>query len=569
MDRTLPPSSPLVPADLDAGDWSQLAPLFDDLLERPLESASDLERWLVDRSELEAAISEALADRYIAMTCHTDDEAAKAEYLRFVDEIEPRVKPMIFRLNERFVKCSARADLDEEQFRVLNRDLEVEVMIYREENVPLETELSKLDQEYNEICGAMTCDFDGRERTLAQMSRYLEETDRETRETAWTKIASRRLDDADRIESIFDRMLMTRQRVAENAGFENYRDYMFRKMRRFDYTPADCIRFHDACEQEITPLYRELNRQRRELLGVDDLKPWDLVVDARGRPPLRPFEDADDLVDGTERIFGRMDPGLGKLFSRLREPGCLDLDSRKGKAPGGYQYQRDRSRKPFIFMNAAGLSRDVETLLHEGGHAFHSMLCADQPLLHYREAPTEFAEVASMSMELTAHQFLDEFFTTEDAERARRRHLESIVQSLPWIAQIDAFQHWLYTRVGHSRDERRDAWLALDARFGPEVDWSGFEEYHARSWQRQLHLFGVPFYYIEYGIAQLGALQIWLNYRDDPDRAIDQYKAGLSLGGSRPLPELFDAAGAEFNFGRDSVRRLITEVSRELESLPA
>ncbi|MFW5653266.1 MAG: M3 family oligoendopeptidase [Planctomycetota bacterium] len=558
-----------VPAEFAFDDWSVIEKMFRDLLDREVKSVSDLEQWWRDRSELESAISEEGATRYIAMTCRTDDEEIKKAYLNFVENVEPRVKPLVFALNQKHASLPVRTELDPGRYRVLNRHIDNAVRLFRKENVPIETELDKLAQQYNEVCGAMTVEFDGKEQTLPQMARYLEETDRDVREKAWRGVAERRLQDRDRINEIFDGMRPKRHQLALNAGFDNYRDFMFRKMERFDYTPEDCERFHNAVERIVVPLQRKINRERAEALGLERLRPWDLQVDVQGRPPLRPFQTADQLVERTQQVFSRMDPSLGALFNQLREPDVLDLESRKGKAPGGYQYQRDRSRRPFIFMNSAGLARDAEVLLHEAGHAFHSLLCADEPLLQYRHSPIEFAEVASMSMELLAMPFIDAFYPERDiADRARRQHLEGIAQSLPWIATIDAFQHWIYTNPGHNDADRRRFWRSLLDRFGPEVDWTDLENFRDSSWQRQLHLFDVPFYYIEYGIAQLGALQMWVNYQKDASKAISDYKKALSLGGSQPLPKLFEAANIRFDFGVDMMREVMNAVEAELDSLP-
>ena len=557
-----------VPADLDAGSWEVIEPYFQALLDRPLNSVADLERFLLDRSELESAISESGADRYINMTCHTDDEEAKKAFLDFVENIEPKVKPIGFELDKKYIACPFRSELDQDRYLVLDRDTKADVEIFRDENVPLETELSKLSQQFSEVSGAMSVEFDGEEKTMPQMATYVQKTDRAVRESAWRAMADRRLHDVDRLNDIFDEMIKIRNKVAVNAGFDNYRDYMFHSMHRFDYTPSDCERFHEACEKAVVPVARKLNEERKETLGVDTLRPWDLAVDVKGREPLRPFKTADELVDGVERIYHKMEPSLSAMFRRLREPGCLDLSTRKGKAPGGYQYNRDRKRQPFIFMNAAGMQRDVETLLHEGGHAFHSILSETEPLLHYRHAPMEFAEVASMSMELTAHPFMNEFYTEEEAGRAVREHLEGVVSTLPWIATIDAFQHWIYTNPDHSRTDREKKWLELTERFGPAVDYAGIEKYRPNAWQRQLHLFEVPFYYIEYGIAQLGALQLWLQYKDNPKQAIDNYKRALSLGGSKPLPQLFQTAGLRFDFGPETVKTLLAAVEDDLKTIP-
>ncbi len=557
-----------VPQDIDAGSWDQIEPLLNALLEREINSAAELETWLHDRSELEAAISEVAAQRYIAMTCDTEDETIKAAFLDFVENIEPRFKPVAFELDRKYIACPHRSNLDVARYGVLDRDTEMDVKLFREENVELETKLTKLGQQYSEVCGAMMVEFDGEERTMPQMAKYSQVTDRAVREASFRAVADRRLQDADQINDIYDEMIKLRAQIAVNAGYENFRDYMFDQMHRFDYTPEDCKQFHAACDKVIIPIQNRMNSDRSNALGIDPLRPWDLAVDAKGRDPLRPFEGAQALIDGAGRIFEKMDTQLGTLYKRLLAPGCLDLESRKGKAPGGYQYNRDRSREPFIFMNAAGLHRDVTTMLHEGGHAFHSMLCEKDPLLHYRHSPMEFAEVASMSMELTSLPFLNEFYSEEDANRARREQFESVIQILPWVATIDAFQHWVYTNPTHTRAERSEYWLSLLKRFGPDVDWTGLEKYQPDSWQRQLHLFDVPFYYIEYGIAQLGALQLWLQYNRSAESAIANYTKALTLGGSAPLPTLYETAGIKLAFDAEMIEPLMNEVNQELDKLP-
>jgi oligoendopeptidase F len=445
------PRSDFVPTDLDAGRWENIQPLYHSLLDRELKCSGCLEQLLLDRSDLDAAAQEAHTNLYINMTCHTDDEQVKSAYLAFVENVEPKLKQVGFDLDRKVVGSPHGGDLDGQRYEVLLRDLKADVEIFREQNIPLQTEETKLDQQYEETCGAMTVDFRGEERTLPQMGRFLEETDRPTREEAWRSTWERRHRDHEKLSDIFDRMLELRGQIAANAGFPDYRDYMFKSKHRFDYTPADCERFHDAVERVVVPLLRSLEAQRAEALGVDPLRPWDLAVDIKGRPPLRPLTQSEDLIARTSALFHRMDPSLGEMFDSLRGGDCLDLESRKGKAPGGYQAHRDRSLKPFIFMNAAGLHRDLDTMVHEAGHAFHSILCHGEPLLYYRHAPIEFAEVASMSMELFAFPYLGEFYDDAEAARARRKRLEGLTVLLPWIATIDAFQHWLYTHPGHSR----------------------------------------------------------------------------------------------------------------------
>ena len=563
-------TSTFVNADIDATRWENVGPLYQALVDRELKCPKCLEKLLLDRSDLDALLSEAGANLYITMTRHTDDEAANKAYESFVQSVEPEHKKASFALDRKIAESPHAESLDQERYGVLLRGIRTSVELFREENVPIQTELALLDQKYSQIVGAMTCEFEGETRTMPQMARYLEDQDRELRERAWRTIGERRMQDKDALDDIFDEMIAKRHQIALNAGFENFRDYQHTAMQRYDYTPDDCATFHTAIEEVVVPLRRRLDEERAAALSVDPLRPWDGGVDVKGRDPLRPFETADELVDRSSRAFHRMDAQLAGFFDSLREGDCLDLETRKGKAPGGYQYNRDFSRKPFIFMNAAGLHRDLETMVHEAGHAFHSCLSDHDPLVAYRHSPIEFAEVASMSMELLTYPYLDEFYGDEDANRARREHLEAMARTLSWIAQVDAFQHWIYLNPTHSREERRAQWIALENRFGGTADWSGFEDAHMHTWHRQLHIFGIPFYYIEYGIAQLGALQVWLNARRNGESvAIDAYKTALALGGSRPLPQLFEAAGCRFDFGPEIVGELMQAVNEELEALPA
>jgi oligoendopeptidase F len=568
-----PPYRPrrFVPEKIDLGDWNQLAPLFD-----KLESASaaarapaELERWLLDGGELTAALDEESSRRYIAMTCHTDNPEAEKAYLHFVEEIDPQVKPRQFKLARLFLEHPARGGLERERYFIFDRSAQVQADLFRPENVPLETEEAKLSQQYQKLIGSLTVNFRGEERTLVQMGRFLEETDRPSRQDAWELTAKRRLQEAGRVEDLFEQLLKLREQIAANAGFPNYLQYAFKWRGRFDYTPEDCRKFHEAIETEVMPVLRRLQGKRREDLGLDKLRPWDLSVDPSNQPPLRPFDKVEDLVAKTQDIFSQLDGGLAQDFRLMHEKHLLDLENRKGKAPGGYQSTLAESRLPFIFMNAVGIQRDVDTILHEAGHAFHALAAREEDLYSYRSAPIEFCEVASMSMELLGNEFLEKFYAPGEARRARRQHLEHVVDIFPWIATVDAFQHWIYSHPGHTRDERQQAWLELMDRFGGDVDWSGHELARANLWHRQLHIFLHPFYYVEYGIAQLGALQIWCNSKKDRGRALQDYQRGLALGGSRPLPELFAAAGCRFDFSRLTVQPLVQMVQSELERLGA
>ena len=529
-------------------------------------SVAELETWLANRSEVAAAVDESSALTYIAMTCQTDDEAREKAYMHIVEVVDPWLKPRNFALMQKLASSPFFSQLPD-YYAVFRRSVEAQVKIYREENVARETEIARLAQQYQKLVGAMTVQFDGQEQTLVRMARIQEEPDRERRESAWKTVTERRLKEADAFEEIFDKLLALRHQVALTAGFKDYRDYMFASYERFDYTPEDCFRFHEAIEHHIVPLTHQLEEERREKMGLEKLRPWDLAVDPESRPPLRPFSESTELLEKSQKIFAEIDPRLGKFFDVLRRQELVDLDNRKGKAPGGYQSTLSEARVPFIFMNAVGTQRDVETMVHEAGHAFHALASREQSLHSYRHAPIEFCEVASMGMELLAAPHLGEFYSAADADRARRTHLEGIILFFPWMATVDAFQHWLYTHPGHSRQERTAYWVSLMDRFGGVEDFSGFENVRGALWHRQLHIFEMPFYYVEYGIAELGALQLWQAARRDLPGALNNYLAGLELGGSRPLPELFQASGLAFDFTDKTIAPLMRNVKDALLEL--
>jgi len=573
------PDTSFVPADLDAADFANIEPLVAALLERNVATPDEFESWLIDRSELEAACRESEGRLYINMTCDTADDGAQSAYTAYITETAPKLKQARFELDKLQHALAQSLTPDPTRYLVLNRDTAADVELFRPENVPLQTELDKLSQTYDQITGKMTVVFQGEERTFPQMARFQDELDRPTRESAWRAVADRRAQDRDAVNDVFDKMIALRNQVAKNADHDSFVGYIFDAHHRFDYTPDDCKAFHDAVADHCVPFARRLATKRADQLGVDPLRPWDLAVDTKGRAPLRPFTNGPDLVAKSRACFQALDPRLAELFQTLgdgantqgvKTGAQLDLDSRKGKAPGGYQYNLDRLRVPFIFMNAAGLHRDVETMLHEAGHAFHSMLCREDPILHYRDYPIEFAEVASMSMELLTMPHWDAFYPSpDDANRARRQQLENSISLLAWIATIDAFQHWIYTNPDHNRDQRTDFWLGLDERFGLELSWDGLDDARKNQWQRQGHLFGAPLYYIEYGIAQLGALGLWTkSLEEGPAAAITAYTDALSLGGSKPLPDLFAAAGLPFSFGADTIAPIVERVEAELAKLP-
>jgi oligoendopeptidase F len=557
-----------LPNKIKITSWDILAPYFNQLLERPINSINDLENWLKDRSELEAFVSEDLAWRYVKMTCNTEDKELENAYLFFVTEIEPQISPINDKLNRKLVDCPFINELEEEKYFIYLRGIKKEIEIFREENVPLISVIAIESQKYGSIIGGLTVEIEGKELTLQQAANFLKNPDRAKREAAFIKINDKRLAHAQELDELFNKLIALRNQVALNAGFENYRDYMFAALGRFDYAPEDCFAFHAAIQQEVVPLIKQFNEKRTKELGYQ-LRPWDLEVDTQNREALEPFTSGSDLLDKTVKCFRKVDDYFAWCIETMDNMQRLDLESRKGKAPGGYNYPMAETSVPFIFMNAASSTRDVETMVHEGGHAVHSFLSKDLELAAFKNCPSEVAELASMSMELISYDGQDEFYRTpEELKRAKEEHLEGIIKVLPWIATIDKFQHWIYTHPKHTADERKLYWIELSKEFGTGmVDWSGYEQVQSYTWQKQLHLFEVPFYYIEYGMAQLGALGVWRNFLTDKSKAVKQYKEALSLGYTKPIGEIYKTAGVEFNFSDTYIKSLMEFVKAELNKL--
>jgi len=554
-----------VPENLEFNDWNKIKPVFQNLLDRKINSKEELEKWLLNKSELQDCISEARAKRYINMTCHTNDQAIEKEYLNFVENVNPKVEPFWDKFNKKFINSKYLQELDQDYYKVLIRNIKSKIEIYRDENVKLETKDNKLSQEYQKIVGDMTVNFDGQDRTMPELNKYLENSDRNKREEAWQKIMETRYQKRAKFDDMYNKLIKIRNQIALNAGEKNYRDYIFKARGRFDYSPENCFKFHEAVQKVVVPLMRKISEERRQKMHLEKLRPWDTSADPEGRPALKPFEKIEELLNGCQNVFSKLDPKLEELFKSMRDHHELDLETRKGKAPGGYMYCKDEERRPFIFMNAAGTQKDVEVLFHESGHSFHSFECRNQPISDYRDYPIEFAEVASMSMELFANKYFGEFYSSkEDSKRARYNHIEDIIWMLSWIARIDEFQHWVYTHPNHTNKDRTNFWLELDKKYGFILDWEGLEKYREFFWQKQSHLFNNPFYYIEYGIAQLGALGLWVNYKKDKEGTLKKYLKALSLGNSKPLPELFKTAGIKFDFSIDTIKPLIEEINKEL-----
>jgi oligoendopeptidase F len=558
-----------LPADFTLTTWQALEPWFAELKQRPLDSKADLEKWLRDLSELEAAISEDACWRQIRMTCDTENEDLEEAYRFFVMEIQPHMQPYADALNKKLVDCPFTAELDTADYETYLRSVRKSIELFREENIPLQAELGVLQQQFGQITGRMTIEHDGKEYTLQQAAKFLQSKDRAEREAVYRKIQERRLQDREPLKELFATLVAKRHQVAVNAGFENYRDYRFKELGRFDYTKHDCYQFHTAVSEHVLPLVTRIYEHKRAHLDVDTLRPWDLEAEPAGVEPLRPFNTGKELLEKSIACLEKLNPFFADCFRTMDRMGHFDLESRKGKAPGGYNCPLAESGAPFIFMNAAGQMDDVTTMVHEGGHAVHSFLAHPLPLTAFKEYPMEVAEVASMAMELFTMDHWDAFFDNEEElRRAKAHQLERAITIFPWIATIDKFQHWVYEHPQHTAEERSAQWMAILQEFHtPALDVSGLEGYRSNSWQRQLHLYEVPFYYIEYGIAQLGAIALWKQYKQHPQQALNNYMQALSLGGTRTLPELYAAAGIEFNLSPEYIRSLAVFVKEELDQL--
>lgn len=559
-----------LPENFAVEEWQTIAPFYQNLEKRHLDSPMALRAWFRDRSELESALSEEMAWRYIRMTCNTADEALQKSFNDFVNQIQPEVIKYTHILNQKCLKSTFLEELaQQEGFDITIRSLRKQAEIFREENIPLQTELQIKEREYGVIAGAMTISWQNQEITLQQAANLLEEKDRETRQKAYYAIQHRRLQDKDRLDALLSELIKLRHQIALNAGFKNYRDYAFAALGRFDYTTQDCFAFHEAVKQEVMPLVEKLAQERKAKMGLDRLRPWDMQADPAGLPPLKVFETSEELIDNTINCLNELDGFLGDCLKMMKKMGHLDIESRKNKAPGGYNYPLAETGYPFIFMNATSNLRDLTTLLHEAGHAVHSVLCKDLEINTFKEPPAEVAELASMSMELITMPFWKHFFKHEnDLRRAQKEHLEDLIGVLPWIACIDKFQHWLYENPHHSLQERHDAWNEIYTEFSPKIiDWTGLEDFKTYHWQKQLHLYEVPFYYIEYGFAQLGAIAIWQNCQKDLKKGLKGYLDALSLGYTRSIPKIYEQAGISFNFAPEYIRSLMQFVSRQVEAL--
>lgn len=557
-----------LPNNLNVDSWEKVEPFFIELKNREITNPEQYKKWWLDRSELDAMLSEDFAKRYIQMTRDTTNKEFVDSYHFFVNEIEPKIAPYTNDLNKKAVESKFLDQLPEE-YKIAVRGIKKALELYREENIPLQTKIATESQKYGAISASMTIEWEGKEITLQKAASILKDIDRAKREVVYFKLQERREKEVETLNALFSELLKLRNKVALNAGFKNYRDYKFQELGRFDYTVDDCYKFHDSIASEILPLVELLDEKRKKSLGLDVLKPWDGDVDPENRSPLKPFTSGNELIEKSIDCFYQVRKSFGDYLEIMREMGHLDLESRKGKAPGGYNYPLYETGVPFIFMNAVGTLRDVVTMVHEGGHAIHSFVTRDLEVVDFKSTPSEVAELASMSMELISMEHWDVFFSDkEELKRAKREQLEKILKTLLWVAAVDKFQHWLYENPEHTAEQRMKQWYEIINTYSSKVvDYKGLESIKERGWQGQLHIFEVPFYYIEYGMAQLGAVAVWRNYKKDKEKALNAYEAALKLGYTKSIPEIYKTAGVKFDFSHEYVKELAGFVKSELEKI--
>ena len=562
------PIRKFVPEDLVINSWNKIKSLFDNLDDREINSVLELEEWMLDQSELSAVLEEDMAWRYIKMNIDTTNKELGDRFSFWIKEISPHTAPYSHKLNLKLVNSPYLKKLDQEKYRIYLRSVNKQIEIYREENIPLFTTMEEKQQEYGAISAKMSIEVNGVEITMQKAAQLLKSTDRDKREEVYNKISSRRLQDEKVLDNLYDELIILRQTIAKNSGFDNYRDYMFAAMGRFDYKPKDCYDFHDAIAQEIVPIINSFEQRRKDKLGNESYKPWDTSVDVDGLPPLKPFKGGAELTNLSIECFSRLRPYFGECLATMKAMKHLDLESKNGKAPGGFMYPLYEIGVPFIFMNAVGSQRDLVTMLHEGGHAVHSFLSRDLSLTEFKSTPSEVAELASMSMELISMDHWNVFYTdASDLKRAKLEQLEKALETLPWVASIDKFQHWIYTNK-HTAQQRKEKWLEISAELGNQIiDWKGNENMHANLWQKQLHLYEVPFYYIEYGMAQLGAIAMWRSYKKLGEEGLDNYMKALKLGYTKSIGEIYESAGIKFDFSAKYVKELANFIKEELEKL--
>lgn len=556
-----------LPVGFEISSLEAVKSFMEQLMRQPISREGCLIDMMEKYSDLLRAVSDELSWRYIRMTLQADNPEMEKAYNDYYSKVVAPLEPLGFALKQKFYSSEHRVKLSPETYDHLNRMISKDIELFREQNVPLKIQESELANKYGGIVSQMSAEFEGREQTPSQLAVYLKDPDRGKRETAWRLRMGCFQAAEDELNTLYDELRGLRSQIAKNADYDNYRDYMHAEMGRFSYTPDDLIGFHEAVEKAVMPFVRELDEHRKAKLGLDYLRPWDTAVDLDGKK-LKPFETTEEFIGKSVKILEKVSGLYARQLQLMNNTGLLDLENRKGKAPGGYNTNISNLGSSFIFMNHVKLHNDVVTLLHESGHAMHAAAMKDIPLAMYQEIPSEVAELASMSMELLSMEHWDEFYPDPaDLKKAKKDQLEGTLTFLPWCMTVDAFQHWIYLHPEHRSAQRKEAFLQISGRFSSKLDWSGLEDLRHLRWMMQLHIFEVPFYYIEYGMAQLGALSIYMNYRRDPQKALQAYQNFLSTGYSKPVSDVYRAAGIEFDFSEARIRELVDFVKSELAEL--
>ncbi|AWN22364.1 oligoendopeptidase F [Deinococcus irradiatisoli] len=547
--------------------WAHYAPRFETLSQAELTPAG-VPSWLMDWSAVSQELSQVEAVLSLRADLNTADAQAQSELADFRAEVSPHARRAEQALRRKLLSLPDYTPAPD--FALAYRRMRDEAAFYCEANAELLVKHAAQMQRHAAITGAQLVTFEGASLTVPEAESLLGSADRVRREQVWQAMAAAQGEVRPALNALMLELIATRRQLALNAGLDEYRTYIWKQLDRVDYTPQDCLDFHAAVLSEVVPLAGELMRGKARQLGLGSLRPWDYSrrtsLDAQGRPPLRPFQTAGELEGIAQRVFDALDPELGAQFGVMRA-GLLDLASRPNKMSHAYCQSLQVLGTPFIVMNVVGTSSDLSVLLHEMGHAFHFFASARaQPLIWNRWSPIEFVEVPSMAMEYLALPYLGAAYLPTELERVRREQLEGSILFLPWAAQMDAFQHWLYTETGPdvAVADLDAKWLELDRAFHPWLDWSGLDEgVRAGGWQ-YYHIFHTPFYYLEYAMCSLGALDVWRQAQDDLPATLARYKAALSLGNTVSVPELYRAVGSEFRFDGERLRRMVAFVTAQL-----
>ncbi|MCC3357058.1 M3 family oligoendopeptidase [Bacillus sp. REN16] len=540
---------------IDLQDVEGVESQLQSLLDVPIESVSDLEKWLTDERNLTIKIEEAVTGHQVDFYRNTEDEEIKATYLHDQQTILPLLMKYDAKLNEKFCQSPYLDQLDEKQYGLMRNVRESKVKLFREENIPLMVKEQELSTKYSEIMGGLTVEWDGVEKPFPFIQSQLDNLDRTIREKAYHKMGSAFRQIKTDMDAIMDELVQLRHQIALNAGFENYRDYMFVVKNR-EYSVQDCYDFHENVEKHIIPAWNRLAEVFKSKLGVDTYRPWDNTAKLMKNPP---YSEVSDLMDGVSEILGKTDPYFADRFDYMREHGLLDLGDRKGKSPGGFCTALPVSGDTFVFANFSPSFFSLIALIHEMGHAVNGYLEFSEhgPIEDYK-LRMEVAELYSHGMELLLLDKLDRFYPDEeDFKSAQREELRRAFTMLYGPLSGDLFQHWMYTNPNHTAKERDEKFFEISKRYGLNpVDTTGLEEEIGMSWAGTLHFFEVPFYNIEYSISMLGALQLLENYQKDPQQAIESFKKGASADYTQSIAAIYQETGVSFDFSENAVKRM-------------